>query len=80
MRNMKFVITLGMILLTVGCNTSRFSSYDEYRPAVSSNKALVLPKDLSGSSMVNYYGIPKVEVGKSNNIVSDLPPGILFVK
>ncbi|MBU0744045.1 MAG: hypothetical protein KKE11_01550 [Gammaproteobacteria bacterium] len=76
------VMFVAMVVLLVGCNKiDKLGQNDEYQgKTLSHGSSLVLPKDLSDSSMENYYPVPRVGGVKSTANVSTLPPGIQLKK
>ena len=72
------VIIVGMILLVGGCSNAvdNFTQNDEYqRKDTPYDKPIILPHDLSDSSIENAYPVPKAGEVKHAVHVSTMPPG-----
>lgn len=80
MRNLKLsIIFVFMILSVVGCGSAvdKLDINDEYKKAASHDKSLILPNDINGNVIEDYYPVPKVENSQQKINVSTVPPRVV---
>jgi len=82
MKSLKIgIIFVCVTISVVGCSKiSKLDRSDEYKKVSPHNKHLILPKDLSDSSIENRYPIPKIEDDKQAIDISTVPPGTSLSK